>query len=191
MEYSKLFLRCGCRMAMGPPTGKFSCPAPASWWATLPNSLRAGQQFTFIRSCAQPRRGRTAGVGLRLLRKGGKDGRSSWSWGDLQKECWEPPRVSVIGRGQWASDTKKFPWYVVHRLCGLCVCYHHAPAWCIHRTDPTRGLPSRKGFFFTGWIYNFVVTGRRRTLGTGNTILLKIWSCTNSSLEHKTKWIYT
>lgn len=55
----------------------------------------------------------------------------------------------------------------------------------------THLLPSSKVFFFTGCIYNFVITGRRRTLGTGNTILLKIQSCTNSSLEHKTKRIYT
>lgn len=148
MENSKLFLRCGCRTAMA---GKFSCTATASWWATLPNSLRAGQQFTFIRSCAQPQLGWTARVGLRLLRKGGKDGRSSWSWGDLQKECWEPPRVSVIGGGQWASDTKKFPWYMVHRLCGLSVCYHHAPAslaWVYPRDRPDTCLTFQKRCFF-------------------------------------------
>ena len=91
-----------------------------------------------LKFCARPWLGQAAGVGLRLLREGGKDGRSSWSRNE--EGCWECPGVSVTGRAQWASVTKKLP-RVVHGLRGLCVCYWssycHVPAslWGVHPRD--------------------------------------------------------
>lgn len=124
---------------------------------------------------------------------------SSWSWGALQKGGREAlrrlgwkrtqPQTGVNGHGMrprtvWSLHLG--PVSLSPRAC--------QPVMGVTR-DPTSDLPGSfltfQARFFAGWICCFWITGRRMTLGTGNTILLKIWSCTNSSLEHKTKGIHT
>lgn len=55
-----------------------------------------------------------------------KEGKEGWQeqlkLGSPTERMLRTPEGVGIGRGGWASDPKKIPWSVVHRLCGHYVC---------------------------------------------------------------------